>query len=147
MKKHLLVVCILFSVSVSSFGCINIYTQKPGENIPDQVTSELESTIYPDEPLLILAADINANPVNYDQLFLAVKGTVTAVGTQPSLQIGWYDLADETGVITVLTTQSEVPDVGEKYWISGTVMNMTKIIGQRSISIFLQEKRKINLQK
>ena len=54
MKKRLLVVCILFMVSVTSFGCINIYTQKPGENKPDQVTSELESTTYPDEPLLIL---------------------------------------------------------------------------------------------
>lgn len=100
---------------------------------------------YPAEPLLVKTADINANPVNYDQRFLAVKGRVTATGTQPSLQIGWYDFADETGTIAVLTTSSETPAVGDELWVSGTVMNMTKIVGQRSLAIFIQEKQKIPL--
>lgn len=100
---------------------------------------------YPSEPLLVKTADINANPVNYDQRFLAVKGKVTATGTQPSLQIGWYDFADETGTIAILTTANDTPTVGEELWVSGTVMNMTKIVGQRSLAIFLQEKEKISL--
>jgi len=97
---------------------------------------------YPTEPLLVKTADINANPVNYDQRFLSVKGTVTATGTQPSLQIGWYDFADETGTIAILTTANDTPKVGQELWVSGTVMNMTKVVGQRSLAIFLQEKEK-----
>jgi len=97
---------------------------------------------YPREPLLVKTADINANPVNYDQKFLAVMGRVTATGTQPSLQIGWYDLADETGTIAIFTTAGETPAVGDELWVSGTITNQTKIVGQRSISCFLQEKRK-----
>ncbi len=100
---------------------------------------------YPAEPLLVKTADINANPVNYDQRFLSVKGTVTATGTQPSMQIGWYDFADETGTIAILTTANDTPAVGEELWVSGTVMNMTKIVGQRSLAIFLQEKEKRSL--
>lgn len=100
---------------------------------------------YPQEPLLVKTADINANPVNYDQKFLAVKGRVTATGTQPSLQIGWYDLADETGTIAIFTTASEVPVVGDELWVSGTITNQTKVVGQRSISCFLQEKTKEKL--
>jgi hypothetical protein len=97
---------------------------------------------YPQDPLLVKTADINANPINYDGKFLAVKGQVTATGTQPSLQIGWYDLADETGTIAIFTTASEVPVVGQELWVSGTITNQTKIVGQRSISCFLQEKMK-----
>ena len=97
---------------------------------------------YPQEPLLVKTADINANPINYDQKFLAVKGRVTATGTQPSLQIGWYDLADETGTIAIFTTAGETPAVGDELWVSGTITNQTKVVGQRSISCFLQEKRK-----
>jgi hypothetical protein len=97
---------------------------------------------YPQEPLLVKTADINANPINYDGKFLAVKGQVTATGTQPSLQIGWYDLADETGTIAIFTTASETPTVGDELWVSGTITNQTKIVGQRSISCFLQEKVK-----
>lgn len=97
---------------------------------------------YPQNPLLVKTADINANPVNYDGKFLAVMGSVTATGTQPSLQIGWYDLADETGTIAIFTTAGEVPQVGDQLWVSGTITNQTKIVGQRSISCFLQEKLK-----
>ena len=92
MKKSLLVVFILFILSLSSYGCINIYTQKPDENRSEETKTEIAVTSYPDEPLLVKTADINANPVNYDQRFIAVKGTVTATGIQPSLQIGWYDI-------------------------------------------------------
>lgn len=97
---------------------------------------------YPQDPLLVKTADINANPINYDGKFLAVMGRVTATGTQPSLQIGWYDLADETGTIAIFTTAKEVPQVGDELWVSGTITNQTKIVGQRSISCFLQEKIK-----
>jgi|GEM_PF-5060711 len=143
MKKRFLVVFILFTLSLSSFGCIKIYTQKPDENRSEETKTEIAITPYPSEPLLVKTADINANPVNYDQRFLSVKGTVTATGTQPSLQIGWYDIADETGTIAILTTANDTPSVGDELWVSGTVMNMTKIVGQRSLSIFLQEKNKI----
>lgn len=100
---------------------------------------------YPQDPLLVKTADINANPINYDQKFLAVKGRVTASGTQPSLQIGYYDLADETGTIAIFTTPGEVPTVGEELWVSGTITNQTKRVGQRDISCFLQEKTKEKL--
>jgi len=146
MKKRFLVVFILFVLSLSSFGCIKIYTQKPDENRSEEEKTEFAINFYPAESLLVKAADINANPVNYDQRFLSVKGTVTATGKQPSLQISWYNIADETGTIAILTTANEIPTVGEELWVSGTVMNMTKIVGQRSLSIFLQEKNKINLR-
>jgi hypothetical protein len=100
---------------------------------------------YPQDPLLVKTADINANPINYDQKFLAVKGRVTASGTQPSLQIGYYDLADETGTIAIFTTPGEVPTVGDELWVSGTITNQTKRVGQRDISCFLQEKTKEKL--
>ncbi|MCX8095740.1 MAG: FHA domain-containing protein [Caldisericia bacterium] len=99
---------------------------------------------YPNTPLLVKTSDINNNPLNYDQHFISVKGTVTANGTQPSLQLGWYDLADETGTIAILTTP-DVPRVGEEYWVSGTVLYATKVVGARTLSIVLQEKERIKM--
>jgi hypothetical protein len=99
---------------------------------------------YPHTPLLVKTSDINNNPLNYDQHFISVKGTVTANGTQPSLQLGWYDLADETGTIAILTTP-DVPKVGEELWVSGTVLYATKVVGARTLSIVLQEKERIKM--
>ncbi len=99
---------------------------------------------YPDTPLLVKTSDINNNPLNYDQHFISVKGTVTANGTQPSLQLGWYDLADETGTIAILTTP-DVPKVGDEFWVSGTVIYATKVVGARTLSIVLQEKERIKM--
>jgi len=99
---------------------------------------------YPDSPLLVKTSDINNNPLNYDQHFISVKGTVTANGTQPSLQLGWYDLADETGTIAILTTP-DVPKVGDEFWVSGTVIYATKVVGARTLSIVLQEKERIKM--
>ncbi|MGC8943046.1 MAG: FHA domain-containing protein [Caldisericia bacterium] len=99
---------------------------------------------YPNTPLLVKTSDINNNPLNYDQHFISVKGTVTANGTQPSLQLGWYDLADETGTIAIITTP-DVPKVGEEYWVSGTVLYATKVVGARTLSIVLQEKERIKM--
>jgi len=107
----------------------------------------LNDKTYPQEPLLVMTADINANPVNYDQKFLAVKGRVTATGSNSTLDIGWYDLADETGTISIFTTVNDIPPVGDELWVSGTITNQTKIIGQRSISCFLQESRKVKLSR
>jgi len=99
---------------------------------------------YPNTPLLVKTSDINNNPLNYDQHFISVKGTVTANGTQPSLQLGWYDLADETGTIAILTTP-DVPKVGDEFWVSGTVIYATKVVGARTLSIVLQEKERIKM--
>lgn len=96
---------------------------------------------YPENPSIVKTADINNNPLNYDQHFIAVKGRVVANGTQPSLQLGWYDLADETGTIAILTTP-DVPKVGQELWVSGTVIYATKVVGARTLSIVIQEKER-----
>lgn len=97
---------------------------------------------YPENPSIVKTSDINNNPLNYDQHFIAVKGKVVANGTQPSLQLGWYDLADETGTIAILTTP-DVPKVGQELWVSGTVLYATKVVGARTLSIVIQEKERI----
>lgn len=101
---------------------------------------------YPKEPYLVKIADLSANPINYDQKFIAVMGRVTSVGTQPSLQLGWYDLTDDTGTIAIITTINENPKIGDELWVSGTITNQTKRIGQRDISFYLQEKNKEHLK-
>ncbi len=99
---------------------------------------------YPENPYIVKTSDIKNNPLNYGQHFIAVRGRVTANGTQPSLQLRWYDLADETGEIAILTTP-DVPKVGEEYWVSGTVIYATKVVGARTLSIVLQEKERIKM--
>ncbi len=122
MKRKIFLVMLGFLLVIGLIGCVS----------------------YPNTPLLVKTSDINNNPLNYDQHFIAVKGTVTANGTQPSLQLGWYDLADETGTIAILTTP-DVPKVGDEFWVSGTVIYATKVVGARTLSIVLQEKERIKM--
>ncbi len=106
------------------------------------ITTLISCRSYPENPTIVKTADINNNPLNYDQHFIAVKGRVVANGTQPSLQLGWYDLSDETGTIAILTTP-DVPKVGQELWVSGTVIYATKLVGARTLSIVIQEKERI----
>ncbi|HPC56960.1 MAG TPA: FHA domain-containing protein [Caldisericia bacterium] len=122
MKRKIFLVMLGLLLVIGLFGCVS----------------------YPNTPLLVKTSDINNNPLNYDQHFISVKGTVTANGTQPSLQLGWYDLADETGTIAILTTP-DVPKVGDEFWVSGTVIYATKVVGARTLSIVLQEKERIKM--
>ncbi|HOL83034.1 MAG TPA: FHA domain-containing protein [Caldisericia bacterium] len=122
MKRKIFLVMLGLFLVIGLFGCVS----------------------YPNTPLLVKTSDINNNPLNYDQHFISVKGTVTANGTQPSLQLGWYDLADETGTIAILTTP-DVPKVGDEFWVSGTVIYATKVVGARTLSIVLQEKERIKM--
>ena len=122
MKRKFFLVMLGLLLVIGLFGCVS----------------------YPNTPLLVKTSDINNNPLNYDQHFISVKGTVTANGTQPSLQLGWYDLADETGTIAILTTP-DVPKVGDEFWVSGTVIYATKVVGARTLSIVLQEKERIKM--
>lgn len=119
MFKKISLILILVLISLSLFSC----------------------RAYPENPSIVKTADINNNPLNYDQHFIAVKGRVVANGTQPSLQLGWYDLADETGTIAILTTP-DVPKVGQELWVSGTVIYATKVVGARTLSIVIQEKER-----
>ncbi len=108
------------------------------------ITILISCVNYPTTPLLVKVANVNESPASYDNRFIAVKGVVTANGTQPSLQLGWYDLADDTGTIAILTTPN-VPKVGEEFWVSGTVLNAEKLVGSRTVSIFIQEKERVKL--
>ena len=86
---------------------------------------------HPQEPLVVKATNINQNPVQYDRSMVAVKGQVTAIGTQPNLQIGWYDLTDDTDTIRIRTTPSDIPTVRDELWVSGTFMSNENIIQER----------------
>jgi len=95
------------------------------------ITGFASCSKYPQEPLVVKATNINQNPVQYDRTMVAVKGQVTAIGTQPNLQIGWYDLTDDTDTIRIRTTPSDIPKVQEELWVSGTFMSNENIIQER----------------
>ncbi|HOI24049.1 MAG TPA: FHA domain-containing protein [Caldisericia bacterium] len=95
------------------------------------ITGFASCSKYPQEPLVVKATNINQNPVQYDRTMVAVKGQVTAIGTQPNLQIGWYDLTDDTDTIRIRTTPSDIPKVREELWVSGTFMSNENIIQER----------------
>jgi hypothetical protein len=80
-------------------------------------------TSHPQEPLVVKVANILNNRVGYDRTMVAIKGTVTATGTQPNLQVGWYDLTDDTDTMRIRTTPGDVPVRGDELWVSGTYLS------------------------
>ncbi len=87
-------------------------------------------TSHPQEPLVVKTNNILQNPVNYDRTIVAIKGQVTAIGTQPDQQVGWYDLTDDTNTIRVITTPGDIPKRGDDLWVSGTFLSNENSIRQ-----------------
>jgi len=86
---------------------------------------------HPQEPLLVKISTINLNRVQYDRNLVAVKGRVTAIDVQPAQQTGWYNITDDTDVITVRTASSDMPKLGDELWVSGTYLSNDDVIQER----------------